>query len=319
MASLLVPSHIRISGQNIAPKLEHVTPDKGVWAHLHEAWLTDPAIWTDWIRPQIDYSIGNLGCNCIRLISGNLGVYVGDYTQAQHDGLWAQLAGYLADRKCYLYPALGQGNFYTVGYAAGASAAWVASSISATLTVLADYPNIIGVDVLQEAGSWAGDTAIFCNEVYANVKSAHPEMPLTFSAYKHMTTYADMKTWFASINHDFLDFHFYPSNYPNLSSPITATDLNYWRQTYPNEDILFGEAGIPQSNTDAEKAAFLKALYKIANEDSRVRGILGWAANDQDVVTNNQWGVYNTSWVERPAKAQIMRAYSRGACVSRLA
>lgn len=315
--ALRVPGHIKLNGANIT-----VQYGRGDWRWLHQDWVNNgfTQVWETWIKPQIDYAIGNLGCNCIRLISGQSGIFNSLYSQAQHDALWIQLAEYIAERKCYLYPALGQGNwFVSGGQCYGVTATQVATSIAATLTALADYHNIIGVDALQEAGSWESNTAGFVNDVYNGIKAVHPTMPVSFSAYKNLSTYAAMQTWFASINHDYLDFHFYPSNYPSLTAPIVAADLNYWRQTYPTNDIIFGEAGIPNSYSDSEKASFLKAIYRIANEDGRVRGILGWAANDQDVVSTNQWGVYNTSWVERPAKAQIMRAYSRGACVSRLA
>lgn len=279
---MFLPAGARVRGSNIVPRAAFQD-----WHWLWEQWE-----WTAWIKWQVDL-LHQLGGNTVRLMGTYKAIYDATLTEATYLDRWDQLATYVADLGMYLYPCCGGDFLGAYGYTP--STAFVADQAAGVAERLRDYPNIIGIDIVQERQAWAATNG---PSVYAAVREVI-DVPLTFSI--STTSQADFAntTWRNEINKwvDFFDYHI------NGHTP-DATEFvdDYWL----NKPLLIGEFGSPLSaGTAAQTAKYdaissnVAATTTVGGIDVKCGGCLSWAITDQDTVSTNQWGMFDATGAAR--------------------
>lgn len=320
------PSSLKIFGCNIASKQSYGigTNYGNAWVALWNAWD-----WTGWIKPQIDFAVGECGCNCIRLIGSLEGVFAGTFSQSTYNTNWKQLIDYCSGLGVYTYFTGGwfpQVSAASGSYAAGAGQSMtdqnIADGINNTLSSFGAARNkwIIGVDAMQEQNAWGlvgqanPDTRTI--SIYNKIKAGGTGLPVTFSTYDVWTNASPGRSWVTSISSaiDYLDFHFYSMSGYNQNNPIAASDFNYWRTTYSSLDIIAGEFGDPQSNTYDQTSSFCESVLTGFNQgDAKVRGALIWASTDGNNVTSDEWGLTDVTFAQnRLQRTRLMRQFTGG-------
>lgn len=307
--SIKFPVSRKLWGASVIPTVTQcqTAPVSAAWTRLFTTWD-----WSGWVKPQIDYSVA-VGCNCIHLIGGADGLHAGTNTQSTINSRYVQLADYCAGLGVAVYPAPAAFNQLT-----GMTNSEVSDMTLGVLGALASYTNVIGCDIISEADTWDDGGGIQvqavadrCNAIYTLVK-AGTSIPCTFSAATNWTN-AGLRSWISKIASgiDYLDFHPYAMN--SWASPLLWSDVAYWFATYPTLDILFGEGGAPQSDSVDNQNTFLRGLGALMSAgDVRLRGWHLWAAQDQDTVSSNKWGMHDASWNIRQNIANVMRQFTKG-------
>jgi hypothetical protein len=262
--------------------------------------------WDGWIKPQIDLVAGNgVGCNAIRMIGGSYGIAAGMFTQAFYDARHLQLADYCASLGVYLYPCCtGKGTLNSTPI----SNDGIANIFATTLLKLQQYPNMIGVDLVQEANVNSAPSDANLIDIIQRVKAAGVMLPITCSTAEINLASGAVAPWITAMGQyfDFIDAHIY-------SFPATMQTLDYLRATFPDKDILVGEYGRAQSVAEDSRLVDLRGVLDLLNSgDQRIRGGLRWAATDQDDVTTNMWGAYDVSFAPRLRELNLLRRYTGG-------
>jgi hypothetical protein len=331
MAALNFPAGRKLWCVNLAAKKAYGIGNAypGAWTEIFTSWD-----WDGWIKPQIDYGAAN-GANCVRLIGSPGGVFAGTFTQAYYNACWDQLFAYCATLGMFVHLTPGwwasitanPPSIYNAGDGASMTNADVGAAINTLLTHLTPYNYMItGVDLVQEANDWYGllglsPAAARCQAIY-NIVKPTTSLPLGFSSHLPWTG-TTARDWIAAIATcvDFLDFHVYrhagyTNDYP--TPVIAASELSYWRTTYPTLDIMFGEFGSSEDLGADVQAWHYHCILETANVgDQRVRGAGFWAGLDGNDATNDMWGMYSNAGVPRLTKRNAFRRYTGGMVVDR--
>ena len=302
---LNIPSNVKIVGANIVPTPTEAAGGAAAWKNLQVDWP-----WTTWIKPQIDYAVGNtVGCNCIRMIGDYMGVFAGTFTQSYYNANWAQLVSYCAGLGVYVYVTGGDGN-----QTAGMANSDIYGNVNSLLSALSSYRNIIGVDVIQELNGWSdGAPLTRAHAVYTGVKAGGTTLPLSFSCTYPLTG-GSAQSYATSMSDavDYWDWHVYGMSGYDHTNPLGSSDVDYYVNGYAGYENIIGEFGSPQSDTLAQNIGFFDNVMGIVAKRPSWRGALMWAIQDQDTVTSNEWGMYNASWAPRYAFQTAMRQVSGG-------
>lgn len=291
----LLPGGARVRGSNIVPQAAHQD-----WHWLWRDWA-----WTDWIKWQIDLLAGLTGANTVRVMGTYKAIYDATLTEADYLDRWDQLATYVADLGMYLYPCTGGDFAGAYGYTPTSS--FVAEQAAQVAERLRDYPNIIGIDLVQERQSWAKTEG----EMVRSAVLQEIDVPLTFSIAS--TSQADFAntTWRSEIANvvDFFDYHI------NGHTPDSTefTD-DYW--TAQPRPLLIGEFGAPLSLGSVAQAARYSAVSTNAGSTAtrsdgtavKCAGCLSWAITDQDTINTNQWGMFDATGAERTYLTDVFEA-----------
>ena len=317
MPGINIPAGKRVIGGNLIhnPHAASQPINSRRFEYLFEQWN-----WDGFIRPQIDYMIGDLGMNCLRIIGAHWGVSSGRLNAAQYTARMVQIAEYLASKGCYWYPG-GDSARTEADYST--PAAQQALLYAAYLKPLQQIGNSIGFDIVQE-GDTGSFTYQYMSDVIAGIKAAGVTMPLTYSTSEAIT--ASGATWLNSrmALFDYLDLHIY-----NFTANPDYIDYYLLNST---KEIIVGETGKNQKaltseggGSPGEVVADLARIYRIGlSGHPRVRGILHWCGGDQDTATSfpsdpasRQFGAYDTNtspgtWIARPHLTQFLRRQTGG-------
>ena len=307
-----MPDGLKLFGANIVPKT-----GQG-WQELWQAW--DSTYWLTWLKPQVDYLVGNnIGCNCIRIIGANNAVISGLFSQSYYDTRLMQLVDYCANLGVYFY-GCGGGMYPQIAWGSSSVNAQVADSYATTFKQLQQRSNVIGIDLLQEIDN-SNYTVANAYSMTQLIKARGVMLPMTCSTSEVYSSGSGgtVINQVAAAGFDFLDVHLYSNNNPTP----TMNYLNYFRTNYPNLDILIGEFGTSQGSDLGVEQSFGAACLNLANSgDPGIRGTLVWGCTDQDnisIASGNCWGVYDVNFVARQAKAGLLRRYTGGSLAKSLA
>ncbi len=328
---LNIPAGRKLIGNNLALNARHPWNAAGLpFAGRYELLWGAGWDWDGWIRPQLDYLMGDLGCNCIRSLGGHWAIMQGRLSLLEYTTHLVQIASYLKDHGAYFYLT---GDSHRAAFSAGDGE--VERPITDTgpvyvayLSELEDIGNSIGFDFMNEAdnsGSGGYFRGFYQRDLIAFVKNAGVTLPVTYSVNgpcltsgnSFINANAVMNNW------DYLDFHDY--RYPY--------NLNFY--TDKGWQMLIGETGINSaptapSNDKGGGPTFstprMLDVYKLALQTHpNIRGILHWAVGDQTNVgdpnglPHEAFGVYNTNdtrgldkFYGREDLIRIIKSYTRG-------
>lgn len=307
---LNIPDGVKLIGANLVPNpnISYTANRRfeGLWSSEWD--------WTGWVKPQIDYLLGDCGCNCIRSIGGHWGISAGRIDAATYKARQMQVAEYLHSKGAYYYPC---GDSIRVDADNTTTADVHAGLMSDYLLALQGVGNVIGFDLINEANGNAYFSVATLRSMIAGIKARGVSLPLTISTAETLT--GSGATWINSIYDafDFLDCHVY-------TFPHAATYHDYFLLN-SDKDIIVGEVGTNTTaltatggGTEVEQLGNIGPVYSLAlGGHPRLRGVLMWACADLETAQSGEWGVYDTNstpgtFKARSHKVNLLRRKTRG-------
>jgi hypothetical protein len=292
-----VPAGVKFRGVNLAGNFTQTTAADGndIWASLWGAWD-----WGGLIAPQLD-DIAKVG-NTVRVIGNTLVMALGSIALTQYLARWTQLLDHAQSLGLYVYPCggdLGHWGNYTWGQST--------QTYTQLAQLLKSYPNVIGVDIVNEASQplepvgWTYNqpepVADLLPELGGIVRSVG--LPITYSR-GIATSSGWTLDYFTDQLGDFLDFHVY--YLPEATDSLQAYDAGG-----PNKKLIIGEFGINTTSSPDDRAAYYNAMRAMCANDPRCVGALAWSAYDLGPSNDMQWGLFDG---QRHLRTDIAQPFS---------
>jgi hypothetical protein len=280
-----IPPGVKLRGVNLVGNFTQTTAANGndIWASLWGVWN-----WGGLIAPQLD-DIAKIG-NAIRIMGNTLVMALESITLSQYLARWKQLLDHAQSLGLFVYPCggdLGHWGNYT----------WAQSTQTYTqlAQLLAGYPNVIGVDIINEVAQTpepAGWTynqpepvADLLTELGSIVRSVG--LPITYSRGV-ATSSGWTQDYFTDHLGDFLDFHVY-FYLPEATDSLQA----YGQSGGANKKLIIGEFGVNTTDSPDNRAAFYNAMRVMCANDPHCMGALAWSAYDPGTTKDEQWGLFD--------------------------
>ena len=239
----------------------------------------------------------------MRVIGNTLVMALGSVTLTQYLARWQQLLDHAQSLGLFVYPCggdLGHWGTYT----------WAQSTQTYTelAQLLKGYPNVIGVDIVNEASQpldpvgWTYNqpepVADLLTELGNKVRSVG--LPITYSR-----SVANSGGWtqdyFTDHLGDFLDFHvYYP---PQPTDSLQA----YGQLSSIYKRLIIGEFGINNTFSPEDRTAYYDAVRVMIDNDPRCVGALAWSAYDVGPTSDMQWGLFDP---QRQLRTDISQPFS---------
>lgn len=297
-----IPANVRLRGCNFTfwfgDGFSGMGAEGGMWVNFR---------WTDWIKPQID-DCAALGVNCLRIWGSPEPTGDGVLTTTVYLNRWQQVLDYCRSKGIYVLPTGGD-----LGRWGGTDAQNV-NLFRAWGELLADYDNVIGVDLANE--SWArvvdasgrgaaGETSVL--NFLGNLKDAvnDSNLPVTISVtgitrasggwtldfYSGGANPASRSKFFALS--DFNDVHLYDTwTLAEMQNGINSVPA--LRNATQGKQWLFGEFGTcpspgPYSNI---RTSLYTATRNLILADSDHVGGCNWSLWDYTNSVDWRFGLY---------------------------
>lgn len=314
MPGLRIPTGVKIIGSNLVPSWQNMqdggsVPGSGAdgqfgWTKQIQNWD-----WTGSIKPQIDYLVGNgVGCNTIRFSTQVQGVSGGLFTAQKFDDCVMQVANYCAQLGVYLYYSPSR---YDNASLLSRTIPQLVDEFLPTILKLQQLPNVIGVDLLQEANFAVDGGAITVQKLldwFYAMKAAGVTLPMTYSQGGTGVTAAAGAPFINSVaaHMDVLDVHCYTS--------VQDNQFEYLLKNFPGKEIVIGEFGFPQSQSVDVRRDNMRNVLSLGNSGNPlIRGSILWGCYAQDTTATNDWGAYDGSFNPRLERLEILRRFTGGA------
>jgi glycoside hydrolase-like protein len=291
---LRMPGNVRLRGVNIVPSfgVKYLPVDKeSVWAAMWRTWD-----WNGWLRPQLDDAAKI--ANGIRFFGNTACIAQGSVTTADYLARWKQLLDYCAAKNLYVYPCGGDlGHWGDMGYAQATDlyTAWA--------KLLHAYPNVVGVDVTNEAYGYArglvsGPTVYKQREPIltllknlGDIVRANAGVPVT-----HSFPLSDPTWWTLDIDpipqlfamSDFLDYHVYCDTDPSQAARAFTTPWGHGKH------MVIGEFGIDTTSPPEKRTARYRRVRDIVASRPDIEGAVAWSCWDLAGDKTSQYGLYDS-------------------------
>lgn len=279
-----ISSSVKIRGANIGPRYAEVASvyQNNEWASMWGTWN-----WDGVIAPQLDDSAKI--ANAVRTVGSTLVMALGGITLSTYLARWEQFLDRAHSLGLYVYPCGGD-----LGHWGVFTREQSVETYSHFAKLLANYPNVIGVDIVNEANGTLSLTSPYLSSwTYAQPQPV-PELltelgsvvrsvglPITYSRGMQ-----DSSGWgndyFTDHLGDFLDFHVY-------YSPAQTDSL----EKDSNKQIVIGEFGVDQTVDSADRTARYNAVRAMCERDPRCVGALAWSTWDLASSPSLQFGLYD--------------------------
>jgi hypothetical protein len=301
---LRLPSNVRLRGANIVASTAADTGEPTVWAAMWHVWD-----WNGWIKPQID-DAATVG-NAVRLL-GSTQVWLAGYiSESTYFSQWEQLLDYCASKGLYMIPTGSdiltnpQGN--NVAFSNILSGTKAASHYTAWANLLAQYPGVVGVDLMNEAWYLPGGGYCDMNWLVMMMQTCADAMhsrnlPVTISFATNpawdwwLWDGFPFGTWWPTAQQfwgicDYLDLHIYS----DVTEDQIANAYNFsWAAGKP---MVFGEFA-SASEDSATRTAFYENVSSLVTARSDNAGAIAWSCWDANN-TDNQYGLFSSPGVLR--------------------
>jgi hypothetical protein len=278
-----IPDGVKLRGANHVGSFNQANDD--IWAGLWRVWD-----WSNWIRPQLD-DIAKVG-NTVRFWGNTLVMADGSLSLARYLTRWQQALDYAKSLGLCMYPCGGD-----LGHWGEFTWAQSAQAYTELAQLWKNYPNVIGVDIVNEANL----TTLTSNPNYhqrepvtellptlAEIVRTESGLPVTFS---RSLSAPDMwlQDYFTDGLGDFLDFHVYYEAAPTASLGV------YSQPWGAGKRMVVGEFGADMTKSSTDRAATYAAIQKMTVTDPNCVGALAWSAYDLDDTPDWQFGLYDPS------------------------
>jgi Domain of unknown function (DUF1906) len=291
---LRMPANVRLRGVNVVPSfgVKYLPVDQeSVWAAMWRTWD-----WNGWLRPQIDDAAKI--ANGIRFFGNTACIAQGSVTKADYLARWKQLLDYCAAKKLYVYPCGGDlGHWGNMGYAQATDL------FTAWAKLLHGYPNVVGVDVTNEAygytrltgpnptGYTQREPIVTLLKNLGDIVRANAGVPVT-----HSFPLSDSAWW--TLNNqpipalfamsDFLDYHIYCDTDPHQAAQAFT---NPWGI---GKHMVIGEFGIDTSAAPGKRSSRYQRVRDIVASRPDIDGALAWSCWDLAGDKTSQYGLYDS-------------------------
>ena len=283
-----LPRDVLVRGANITVK-ESYYPRP--WHNLWAEWD-----WTNWIKWQVDLA-RTLGVNCIRLLGSVSVVAEKVITSGQNLARWRQLLDYLAAGGMWAYPCVSDLRHW--GDARLAQAVDLYRTVGA---VFEGYPNVIGVDVSNEA-QLSLDAGWSAAELRRTLDALVPALRATTSKpLAHSVTIGHEQDWFLpwvsrlTELSQFADVHVY-------FTPSTTDAGTLFSRSEGDQSLIIGEFGVGIDEPSNARTAFYGAVRDLIAGDARFAGGLAW-----DIAEDN-FGLFDASGHPRVDITQALMTF----------
>jgi hypothetical protein len=286
-----IPPGVKFRGVNLANNFTQTTAADGndIWASLWGVWN-----WDGFIAPQLD-DIAKIA-NAVRIIGNTLVMALESITLTQYLARWQQFLDHAQSLGLFVYPCggdLGHWGKYT----------WAQSAQTYTqlAQLLKSYPNVIGVDIVNEASQplelvgWTYNQPEPVAELLTGLGSIVRSvgLPITYSR-SVATSSGWTQDYFTDHLGDFLDFHVY--YLPEATDSLQA----YGQSSSVYKKLIIGEFGINNTFSPEDRAAYYNAMRVMVDNDPRCMGALAWSAYDLGPTNDMQWGLFDQQRQLRP-------------------
>jgi hypothetical protein len=302
-----LPPNVRLRGSNIVCTSNPLgqpwtTYGTTVWAAMWTVWD-----WDNWIKPQIDdaAAVGN----AVRLWGSTQSFLSGNITEDVYFAQWHQMLDYCANKGLYMLPT---GSDLQTGFQQEITSATAASHYGTWANMLADYPGVVGLDLMNEAwgltvtGQVEYDWLLTVLRACADAAHA-PGLPVAVSF-----PLFDSSAWswsptgpapagrmfaehpvdpFFELS-DYLDIHLYAAGTPD---DVASTYQNGWAAGKP---LIFGEFGIRADQPQDAQTSFYDMVGQLVSAREDHAGALAWSCYDVNA-TSNIYGLYSAPGVLR--------------------
>jgi hypothetical protein len=297
-----------IVGGNVVPTPAQVGAlgaNTDAWQRMWQGIVQNDGTTLAWVKQQIDLArTVETPMSAVRIIGGAGGIQQGYYTRTEYLAALTVVADYVLSKGLLFYHSLASG--WTQFGATSAASAYPSVAATADVVAVAQlldaYPNMVGLDLVQE---WEGNTP--ATKAYADswvavqalltaIRGAGVTIPLTSSHSMHLASdWNNGNFGTEAALFDFLDFHVYYS--------AAVTDLTtMFSNVGGNIPILIGETGVSASTSGAARTAFAQMVRNLVR-GNRFCGVFWWALGDQDTAAANQYGLYSGG----PGATQVAR------------
>ena len=290
-----MPAGVKLRGANLVGSFNQITAANGndIWASMWGVWN-----WGGLIAPQLE-DVAKIA-NTVRILGNTLVMALGEITLTQYLARWTQFLDYAQSLGLYVYPCGGD-----LGHWGNYTWAQSTQTYAQLAQLLAGYPNVIGVDIVNEAsaipelGGWTYNqpepVADLLTELGHIVRAVG--LPVTYSR-----NISDSSGWtldyFTDRLGDFLDFHVY-------YTPGAYDSLNTYEQSWSaGKRLIIGEFGVNKTVSSANRTAHYNAVRTMCGNDPQCQGAFAWSAWDLDNVKDGQWGLFDPRRVLREDIAQ---------------
>lgn len=293
-----IPPSVKIRGVNLAPVFAEKTATYGndEWAAMWGPWN-----WDGLIAPQLD-DIAEIA-NTVRTFGNTLVMALGGITLSQYLDRWTQFLDRAHSLGLYVYPCGGD-----LGHWGAYTREQSIKTYTEFAQLLARYPNVIGVDIVNEAhlmsnrGPWTyaqpqpvGD---LLGELGSVVRSAG--LPITYSRSMRDSSGWDLD-YFTDHLGDFLDFHVY-------YDPGPTDSLQAYKQPWgANKELIIGEFGVDETLSAEDRTARYNAVRVMCGNDPQCVGALAWSAYDLATPKPWQCGLFDE---QRQLRSDIAEPFS---------
>ncbi|MCV7177495.1 glycoside hydrolase family 5 protein [Mycolicibacterium sphagni] len=239
--------------------------------------------WESWIKPQID-DLVSLGGNAVRLWGDTAVVALnGKLSLDTYLARWKQQLDYCQSLGLYVYACGGAAAHITLADTAPMYQEWV--------SLLATYPNVIGVDLLNEPWGYAdyggGDYSATVQLVQGLADIVHgcglpvgTGFPGTPTRPNWDTKLPPVAPFFEVA--DVIDWHCYSTDV--TADFIAATLEEPWAQGKP---MVFGETGLSKvATTDPAAADWYRTVGSLISSNNRMLGAFAWSVYNVAVPSN---------------------------------
>jgi hypothetical protein len=293
-----IPPGVKLRGVNLVGNYAQTTGPNGndIWASLWGVWN-----WDGLIAPQLD-DIAKIA-NAVRIIGNTLVMALGRITLTQYLARWKQFLDHAQSLGLFVYPCGGD-----LGHWGNYTWAQSAQTYTELAQLLKSYPNVIGVDIVNEAQQmpepvgWTYNqpepVAELLTELGSIVRSVG--LPVTYSR-GIATSSGWTQDYFTDHLGDFLDFHVY--YLPGATDSLQA----YGQLGGPNKKLIIGEFGVNNTDSPDDRAAYYNAMRVMCDNDPRCMGALAWSAYDLGPTNDLQWGLFDQ---QRQLRADIGQLFS---------
>jgi hypothetical protein len=286
-----IPPGIKFRGVNLVNNFTRTTAADGndIWASLWGVWD-----WHGLIAPQLE-DIATIA-NAVRIFGNTLVMALESITLSQYLARWQQFLDHAQSLGLFVYACGGD-----LGHWGNYTWAQSTETYRQLARLLKSYPNVIGVDIVNEASQplspvgWTYNqpepVAEMLTELGGIVRSAG--LPITYSR-SVATRNAWAQDHFTDQLGDFLDFHVY--YLPQATDSLHA----YARPTNVNKRLIIGEFGITNASSPEQRAAFYNAARDMIDNDPRCMGAFAWSAYDFGPTGEMQTGLFDQHRRLRP-------------------
>ncbi|KMO71146.1 Cellulase (glycosyl hydrolase family 5) [Mycolicibacterium chlorophenolicum] len=278
-----VPTGAKLRGLNHVGSFEQDYQDT-IWGGFWRTWD-----WSNWIRPQME-DIAKVA-NSVRFWGNTLPIADGSVSLDEYLGRWEQVLNLARELGLYVYPCGGDlrhwGDF-----------SWKQSTQTYAVwsQLLAEYNNVIGVDITNEAS----DTLQSEPSRYSYRESEPADrlleklsdlvrrqgIPVTHSRSIRQKA-GWTSAYFTDYLADFLDFHVY---YPAAANDSADAYRQPWGE---GKELIIGEFGKDTEVPSSVRTDYYDKIRAMCVSDSRCKGAFAWSAWDLGPAEPTQWGLFD--------------------------